>query len=289
MRERRLTDLSPAVAEAVAGARGFIFDMDGTIALGDAASGGHRALPHATALLAAIKARGLPLRVFTNGTAKPPAAYAASLRAAGFDLDDEEMMTPSSTAAAWFVRQRIGRVRVLGVDGVAAPLRAAGIEVIAPAAETCGVEAVFTGWFREFTFPALEAACGDVWAGARLTTASHVPFFATANGRAIGSSFAINAMIGAMTGRRARVLGKPARTAFGEACRAMGIARADRRRVIVVGDDPALEMRMANNAGAIAIGMTTGVMARDGVGALRASDRPAALLDGLEPLRALFG
>jgi len=115
--------MTPEIAERLRAARGFIFDMDGTIALGDAASGGHKALPGAVDLLAAIKARGIPLRVFTNGTAKPPAAYAASLRNAGFDLEDIEMMTPSSSAAAWFVTQGITRVRVLGTDGVSAPLR----------------------------------------------------------------------------------------------------------------------------------------------------------------------
>ena len=79
--------------------------MDGTIALGDAASGGHRALPGAVEFLALLRKRGTPFRVFTNGTAKPPAAYAASLRKAGFGLEDHEMMTPSSAAAIWFRKQ----------------------------------------------------------------------------------------------------------------------------------------------------------------------------------------
>ena len=42
-------------------AAGYIFDMDGTIALGDAKSGGHRALPHAIAVLEALKAKGTAL------------------------------------------------------------------------------------------------------------------------------------------------------------------------------------------------------------------------------------
>lgn len=262
--------------------------MDGTIALGDAASGGHRALPHATALLSAIKALGIPLRVFTNGTAKPPSAYAASLRDAGFDLDDAEMITPSTTAAAWFVAQKITRVRVLGNAGCAAPLRDAGLDVIGPSETAKDVESVYTGWHRDFGFPDLEAACHDIWAGARLTTASNVPFFATATGRGIGSSFAINAMLRAMTQKRARVLGKPSRTAFAESCRAMGIAPRDRHRVIVVGDDPVLEMRMARSVGATGIGMTTGLMTRKNIASLSASDQPTTLLDSLEPMLNCF-
>ncbi len=284
-----MTDIPAPIADRIADARGFIFDMDGTIALGDSASGGHRALPHAVELLRSIKARGVPVRVFTNGSAKSPAVYAASLRAAGFDLDDTEMMTPSSSAAAWYVSQKIGRVRVLGIEGGTVPLREAGIEVVGPSQGANGVEAVYTAWFREFDFPALEAACGDVWAGAQLTTASDVPFFATAAGRAIGSSFAINAMITAMTKAKVRVLGKPSRIALAEACRSMGIPSARIRDVVVVGDDPALEMRMANDAGAISVGVTTGMMDAGGIAKLKPREKPALLIDTLRVLRDLIG
>lgn len=284
-----MSGLSDDIATRVASAKGFIFDMDGTIALGDAESGGHKALPHAIELLKRIKAKGVPLRVFTNGTAKPPLAYAASLRNAGFDLADEEMMTPSSSAAAWFVRRGIGRVRVLGVPGCAQPVADAGVEVIAPSARAEGVEAVFTGWYRDFTFPDLEAACHDVWAGAMLTSASNVPFFAAAGGRAIGSSFAINAMIKSMTGAKLRVLGKPAVEAFDVACGAMGLSGKDKRDVVVLGDDPALEMRMARAAGATGIAVTTGMMAAGGEHALPDTQRPHAVVEGMQAVLEALG
>lgn len=280
--------MTPGIAAAIRNASGFIFDMDGTIALGDSLSGEHKPLPHAIATLDALRKQGRPYRVFTNGSAKPPAAYAASLRNAGFDLRDEEMMTPSSAAALWFARQGIKRVRVLGNDGVSAPLRDAGITCIGPAEKACGVEAVYTGWFREFTFPDLEAACQSIWDGAILTTASHVPFFATAIGRGIGSSFAINKMITSLTGKRAKVLGKPSRIAFDAAAAAMGISTSDRRSIIVVGDDPALEMRMAHNAGALGVGMTTGLMSRETAMSLPKAERPGILFDSLEPLLSVL-
>ena len=281
--------LPEAVAEQIAQARGFIFDMDGTIALGNAASGGHEALPGAIDLLARLRQRGTPFRVFTNGTAKPPATYAKGLRAAGFDIADEEMMTPSTSAAIWLGRKGLNRVRVLGDPGVAAPLLAQGLEVIGPSDKAL-VDAVYTCWFRGFTFPDLEAACESVWAGAKLTTASHVPFFATANGRGIGSSFAINQMIAALTGKRARILGKPSRIAFDVAAGAMGLRRADAGKIVVVGDDPALEMAMARKAGAIGIGMTTGLMRPEALNSLPASQQPHAVISDLGAIsRALAG
>jgi 4-nitrophenyl phosphatase len=273
-------DLNAVVKQA----SGFIFDMDGTIALGDAASGGHKALPFALETIAAVKAAGVPLRVFTNGTAKPPATYAASLRAAGFDVADHEMMTPSTSAALWLKRKGLNRVRVLGNAGCAAPLTELGLEVIGPSEPATDVDAVFTGWHREFAFPDLEAACGDIWAGAKLVTASNVPFFATANGRAIGASFPINAMIRSLTAKRPLTLGKPSRIAFVEAARSMGLKPKDHGRVIIVGDDPALEMRMASNVGAVSIGLTTGMLSRDMLPNLVVAERPDVLLDTLSSL-----
>lgn len=273
--------MTPDLRHRIRNAPGFIFDMDGTIALGDASSGGHKALPGAVDLLGLLRKRGTPFRVFTNGTGKPPAVYAAGLRAAGFDLLDHEMMTPATSAAIWFARKGIRKVRVLGNDGVALPLLEKGIEVVGPAEQAEGVEAVYTGWFREFTFPDLEAACQSIWDGAILTTASHVPFFAAAGGRAIGASYAINTMITSLTGKKAKVLGKPSRVALDAARESMGLPRIASRELVVVGDDPALEMIMANRAGALALATTTGLLNEADLAALPPLSRPAKAIDHL--------
>jgi NagD protein len=270
--------------ERIAKAKGFVFDLDGTLALGDKASGGHVALPGAVELLAKIKKRGIPLRVLTNGTAKPPAVYAASLRAAGFDLADEEMMTPSTSAAIWLTARGIGRVRVLGDPGTAAPLADAGIEVIAPSAPAEGVEAVYTGWYRDFRFRDLEAAVRDIWAGARAVTASHVPFFATKEGRGLGSSFPMNVVLRAWTGELPKILGKPSRECFFTALGLMGLPRSAAAEVVVVGDDPKLEMRMANKVGAISVGVASGLTSLAEMKALGPAERPALAIASVADL-----
>jgi len=191
-----------------------IFDMDGTLVLGSSAGNGHSPLPGAVALLAKLRARGTPFQVFTNGTAKLPRQYAASLRDAGLDVRDTEMVTPARAAADWFGLNKIKRVRALGLEGLQGPLREAGLDVIGPSQKADGVEAVITGWYREFQLADMDLACRDIWAGAIATTCSNVPFFATKDGPTIGHSFAINAAIRALTGKRARVLGKPSREAM---------------------------------------------------------------------------
>lgn len=283
-----MTTIPEEFADRIASAKAFIFDMDGTIALGNAASGGHQALPGAVELLVEIRKLGKPFRVFTNGTGKPPATYAAGLRSAGFDVADEEFMTPSTAAAIWFEQQNIGKVRVLGLEGVTAPLLERGIECVAPAAQASGIEAVYTGWYRDFTFPDLEAACQSVWDGAILTTASHVPFFATATGRAIGASYALNIMIQSLTEADLTVLGKPSVTAFNSALAGMGLTPEDAADVVIVGDDPVLEIGMAKATGALGVGMTTGLMKRDKVGDLPPEQQPELLIDDLDSLRAVI-
>ncbi len=288
MRETGLVDVPSDLAARLHGARAFVIDMDGTIALGDSASGSHKALPGAVELIALLRRRVIPFRIFTNGTAKPPATYADSLRRAGFDINDDEMMTPSTSAAHWFRKRGIKKVRVLGLGGVQRPLIEAGIEAIGPGQGATGIEAVFSDWFPEFTLPDLETACKDIWDGAALTTASNVPFFATAGGRSIGISFAINAMIGSLTSRRALVLGKPSAAAFYMAIAAMGLARSAAAQVVVLGDDPALEIRMARRTGALAVGMTTGIMSHSVVQQLPSTERPDVLLAELSTLNRIM-
>ena len=158
--------------------------------------------------------------------------------------------------------------------------------MIGPSAAADGVEAVYTGWHREFAFADLEAAVHDIWAGARAVTASHVPFFATSDGKGIGTSFAINSMIRALTGKRPRILGKPSRDGFFAALSGMGLARSAAPEIVVVGDDPALEMRMANQVGAVSVGVATGLNSLDTLRGLPPRDRPLLALGSVEHMLA---
>jgi 4-nitrophenyl phosphatase len=261
-------------------ARGFIFDMDGTLVLGDRVNHGLRPLPGAVEMLDWVRGRGLPYVVFTNGTNRAPAHFASVLREAGLDVPDELMMTPASSAVVMFTRRKFSRVMVLGGEGLAGPLRDAGIEVVPPAA-TAQVDAVFVGWFPEFTMPALEAACHAVWAGARLFSASQTPFFASAHGRALGTSRAISAMITSLTGCRLTVTGKPSLDALRAAAARLGVRPAD---IAVVGDDPLLEVPMAHRGRALAIAVDTGLGDGAAYDHLPLEKRPHLRLRGVDEL-----
>jgi 4-nitrophenyl phosphatase len=270
--------------ERLRSARGFIFDMDGTLVLGDRVNHGLRPLPGAVAMLDWVRSRGLPYVVFTNGTNRTPAHFARVLRDEGLDVPDDLMMTPASSAVIMFGKRGFKRVMVLGVSGLIDPLCEAGIEVVPPTAAGPSVDAVFVGWFREFTMDHLEAACHAVWAGAELYSASETPFFASAGGRALGTSRAISAMIRSVTGCSLTVTGKPSLDALRAAATRLGVPA---RHLVVVGDDPLLEVPMAHRGGALAVAVDTGLGGPDAYDHLPPRRRPQLHLRGVDELLAL--
>lgn len=277
-------DLAAGFAGRLRAVRGFLFDMDGTLVLGDQRNHGLTPLPGALETTRLLERRGIGFVVFTNGTPRSPHDYAQELRKVGFALDDRQMLTPASSAVDLFVRRGYRRVLVLGGEGMTAPLSAAGIEVVAPVGKP-EADAVFVGWYREFSIDTLESACHAVWGGAQLFSASQSMFFATAEGKALGTSRPISAMIRDLTGCRVNVVGKPSQEALRCAARRLGVPA---RSLAVVGDDPALEMPMARRGGALAVAVRSGLGDDEAFARLPEAQQPHAVLDGMNDLLELL-
>ncbi len=279
-----MTDGPVTPLERLRAARGYVFDLDGTLVLGDRNNQGLAPLPGALEITRWVARRGLPFAVFTNGTTKTPQHLARTLASIGFELPGGAVLTPASSAVAVFARRGYRRVLVLGGDGLAGPLHDAGIEVVMPDGRVPEVDAVLAGWYPEFTLPALEAACHAVWAGARLYSASQSLFFATAGGRSIGTSRAISAMIGSLTGVRARLVGKPSLAALRTAGDRLGVPVAD---LVVVGDDPELEVPMAHRGRALAVAVSSGLGGPESYRQLPSERQPHLHLSGVDELLVL--
>jgi HAD superfamily hydrolase (TIGR01450 family) len=274
--------------ERLRAARGFVFDLDGTLVLGDSSNKGLQPLPGAVEFTRHLESIGIPFAILTNGTTRVPRDYAATLREIGFSLRDELMLTPAAIAGDYLVRHGFQRVMALGTEGVWRTLEDAGLEVVRPSkgADALGTcDAVFVGWFREFTFDDLETACHAVSAGATLFTASMSPFFASAHGKALGTARAICAMITSITGALPTVLGKPSVEALQCASRRLGV---DRAHLAVVGDDPSLEIAMAHAGGSLAVAVYTGIGADDAFSALPAAERPHITVRDVAELLQLY-
>ncbi len=272
--------LGAGVAERLRAAHGFVFDLDGTLVLGDRRNHRLAPLPGALDITRWLTQRRVPFVVLTNGTTRPPRHYAQMLRHMGFGIGDDAVVTPASSAVAVFLRRGHRRVMALGHDGLADPLRDAGIEVVAPDGGATA-DAVLVGWYPEFSMHALESACRSVWAGAALYSSSQSVFFASADGKALGTSRAISAMIKSVTGCRIQVVGKPSLHALRCAAGRLSVPLKD---IAVVGDDPDLEVPMAHRGRALAIAVTTGVGGADSFDHLPAAHAPHLTVHGVDEL-----
>ena len=273
-----------AVRERLRTVRGFVFDLDGTLVLGDRRNRGLRPLPGAVEIIRWAARLPMPFVVFTNGTTKTPHELAETLRGIGFDVPDGAVLTPAVSAADTLIRRRHRRVLVLGQEAIAVPLREAGLDVVLPGEAGPEPDAVLTGWYPEFRMPALEAACHAVWDGAAVYSASQAMFFATAQGRAIGTSRAISAMLKSLTGCRVHVVGKPSLAALRSAAARLGQRPAD---LAVVGDDPELEVPMAHRGRALAIAVGSGLAATDSFDHLPSGLRPHLYTSGVDELLSI--
>jgi 4-nitrophenyl phosphatase len=266
--------------------RGFMFDLDGTLVLGDRAGRSYDVLPGAIEVLTRLRERGIPWVVLTNGSAHPPAQQAARLRGVGLPVEDAQMLTPSSITAGVLLARGVRRVLVLGSPGVGHVLRESGIEITFTGEPDCErVDAVYIGWHPECGMRDIEAACHAIWAGARCYVASDVPFFASRAGRTIGYSYAIVGAVRRMTKVRPIITGKPSQHALRHVARTLGVKPAE---VGVVGDDPLVEMIMARRGGATGFAVCTGTTSRAQWRRQPLARRPHHLLEGVGDLLALL-
>ena len=281
--------MSPRAARAPArrpeaAIKGLMFDVDGTLLLSDRALGTYDVLPGAVEVLTALRQRAFPFVLLTNGSNYPPAQQAAKLRHSGLPVDDAQMITPSSVAAEHMSRHGIRRVLVLGTRGVGHALGESGIETVYTGEPRAAeVEAVYVGWHPECGMKDIETAAHAIWSGAKLFSASDVPFFATRQGRTIGYSFAIVGAVRRLTRAPVTVMGKPSLHALRFVAKRLGTTM---RHLGVVGDDPLVEVVMARRGGATALAVTTGMTSRDEWLRQTGKRRPHRLLADLREVLA---
>lgn len=260
---------------------GFIFDIDGTLALGDRMLSGYRPLPGAVETLGLLAERQVPFVAFTNGSTKTPQQLAQALRKAGLEIGADRTLTPVSIAVDVFARRKHKRILVLGVEGVWRPLADAGFDVVVSPARADDAEAVLLGWHPEFRLADLEAACHAVWGGAALYTVSTAPVVASRDGRALGISGALTAAVRSVTRKRATIVGKPSLDALRVACGRLGKSPHE---IAIVGDDPSLENAMALRGGALSVGVHTGLASAEDFARLPPELRPHYSLSGIVQL-----
>lgn len=233
---------------------GYVFDLDGTLYLGD------HLLPGAAETVAAIRDHGARIAFLTNKPLERPAAYAAKLSDLGIPAVAADVVSSTDALLLYLGRHAAGaRILVIGEPLINELLGEAGF-VVVPLDRPEDADLVVVSWDRTFDYAKLTAAFRAVRAGARLVATNPDPFCPTPDGD-LPDCAAMLAAIEASTGARAEaVVGKPSAH--------MAAALVDRLALpaddtLLVGDRLLTDVRMAQEAGMASALVLTGATGLD--------------------------
>ncbi len=251
---------------------GYVFDLDGTLYLGD------RLLPGAARTIAAIRAAGSRVAFLTNKPLEAPATYAAKLTALGIPATARAVVSSTDALLRYLAAVAPGaRVLPICEPLLAGMLRDAGFPVVDPASDDpTAAEIVVVSWDRTFDYAKLLAAFRAVRAGARIVATNPDPFCPTPDGD-LPDCAAMLAAIEAATGARAEaIVGKPSPHMAATLLDRLALPAGD---TILVGDRLLTDVQMAQQAGMASALVLTGVTT---AGALAdATIVPDYILDGV--------
>jgi NagD protein len=216
----------------------YIFDLDGTIYLGDAL------LPGAAALIGRIRDAGRRTLFLSNNPTRSRAQYAEKLSRLGIATPAQDIVNSSFVMVEWLLRHAPGaRLFVVGEQALHDELEAAGFE-LATTAE--GVDIVVASFDRTFAYWKLQVAFDAICTGARLVATNGDRYCPVPRGGQPDAA-AVIAAIEACTGVRCDpIVGKPSPIMV-ETIRAM--LGAPPERCIVVGDRLETDIAMGVAAG----------------------------------------
>jgi HAD superfamily hydrolase (TIGR01450 family) len=261
----------------LAGARGFVFDIDGTL-LHRRPDGRGRPQPGAVEVLQRIRDSGRKLALFTNGSHVPSARIAQGLREDGLQVADDELITPVDSATTYLLTKHPGDPVLLFASGaVAEHMLGRGVVL----AEGDNARAVFVAHRQQVDLDDLDRAARAVTAGAPLLTGSYVRGYAGANGMIFSRNSMIAAAIAKVTGARPRVLGKPSRPAVAELRNRLGIPTAE---LAVIGDDLGMDVALGRMGGSTTVLVRSGISGQIDLDAVPERRRPHAAIDGVAQL-----
>ena len=232
---------------------GYVFDLDGTLYLGD------RLLPDAADTVAAVRRLGAAVVFLTNKPLERPSAYAEKLTALGIPAEAHDVVS-STDALTRYLQAHAPDASILPIAEplIEALLQEAGLRTV-PLDRPDAADVVVVSWDRTFDYAKLTAAFRAVRAGARIVATNPDPFCPTPDGD-LPDCAGMLAAIEATTGVRAEaIVGKPSPHMAATLLDRLALPAQD---TLLVGDRLLTDVRMAHEAGMASALVLTGATQR---------------------------
>ena len=218
--------------------KGYVFDLDGTVYLGDVL------LPGARRTIEALRQAGRRMVFVSNKPTEPRQVYAAKLTGLGLPTAVDEVINSSYVTVNYLLARAPGaRVFPIGEQPLLDELTAAGFVL----SETPGeIEYVIASFDRTFVYRKLQIAFDAIRAGAHFIATNADPYCPVPGGGEPDAACII-AAIEACTGHQVEeVVGKPSPIMARTALDVLGVAPEES---IMVGDRVETDVRMGKGAG----------------------------------------
>jgi HAD superfamily hydrolase (TIGR01450 family) len=255
---------------------GYLFDLDGTVYLGD------ELLPGAYELVRRIRELGRSTLFLTNNPTRDPAMYAEKLDRLGLATPVTHIVNTVVTMTAWLVEHAPdARVFVIGEEPLRRSVQQAGLQLSEDPAE---IDIVVASYDRGFDYRKLQIAFDALWqhGRARLVTTNPDAYCPMPGGRGEPDAAAITAAITASTGVSCEVnVGKPDRIMLETAIDRLGLAAQD---CVMVGDRLQTDIAMAVQARFDSALVLTGESTRASAEAAPPDRRPTYVLERIDRL-----
>ena len=251
----------------------YIFDLDGTIYLGDTL------LPGAAETIAALRAASRRTIFLSNNPTKTREQYAAKLSRLGITTPVEDIVNSSFVLVQWLLRAAPGaRLFVVGEDPLKRELLDAGFAFSERAGE---IDIVVASFDRTLVYHKLQVAFDAIRAGARLV-ATNGDRYCPVPGGGEPDCAAIIAAIEACTGVRCDpIVGKPSPIMVATIVGMLGLPP---ERCLMVGDRLETDIKMGIDAGMATCLVLTGDATRESLAASRMA--PTLVLERIDGLLA---
>ncbi|MCD4549028.1 MULTISPECIES: HAD-IIA family hydrolase [unclassified Schaalia] len=254
----------------------YIFDMDGTIYLGD------DLLPGAKRLIEGLRELGRPVRFLSNNPTKDPELYVDKLKKLGIPTPINEIANTVVTTVRWLTAHHPNAtVFPISEEPLKKALRDAGIKISENPQE---IDIVIASYDRTFDYRKLQIAFDAIWYHKRafLITTNPDRYCPFPGGRGEPDAAAI---VGAITGCTGTTLtanmGKPEPIMLSAAIDGLNV---DPARCIMVGDRLTTDIGMAIKTGMYSCLLLTGDSTLEEAEALDKSQQPTYVLDRIDHL-----
>jgi len=231
---------------------GYLFDLDGTIYLGE------KLIPGAGETIERLKSLSKKIVYLSNKPLQTREDYAHKLTRLGIPTQPEEVINSSLVMARWLSREAPGStIYVIGETPLIEEMVRAGFRISEKAGE---IQYVIASFDRTFDYRKLNIALQAIKKGARFV-ATNPDQTCPVEGGEIPDCAAMIGAVEGTTGKKVEaVVGKPSDIMIRVAVEYMGLRPQD---CILVGDRLETDMVMGKKAGMAAAVVLTGVTTRE--------------------------